>query len=355
MQSSTIQHRDAPTSLAVALIASSKAPLLLLANDLTVIGASASFCGAFGIDPLTINGTKLSALGAGEWGVPQLDSLLRATFGGAAAIDAYEMDLVRGGHQTAHLVLNAHKLNYSDDEQRIVLAVSDMTSARLAEKLKDDLVQRNHILLQELQHRVANSLQIIASVLLQSARKVQSDETRTHLHDAHNRVMSIATLQKQLALKSTDKVELDKYLKELCASIGASMIDDHNRVSLIASADDTVTSANVSVSLGLIVTELVINALKHAFPGHNQKGKITVDYGRNAKGWTLTVNDNGTGMGAERDAKPGLGTGIVDALAGQLEATVHVTDQAPGTRVSVIHVEDVDQRSRINLQARSAL
>jgi hypothetical protein len=57
----------------------------------------------------------------------------------------------------------------------------------LAEKQKDDLVREKHILLQELQHRVANSLQIIASVLTQSANRVQSEETRLHLHDAHSR------------------------------------------------------------------------------------------------------------------------------------------------------------------------
>lgn len=326
------------TALGMALIVSSKAPLLLLAEDLTVIAASGSFCSEFGIDPVTVDGTKLADLGGGEWDVPQLHSLLRATFAGAAAIDAYEMDLVRKGKDTACLVLNAHKLDYGDAEKpRIVLAVTDITSARLAVKLKDELVQRNEILLQELQHRVANSLQIIASVLMQSARRVQSDETRTHLHDAHHRVMSIATLQKQLAMKGTDKVELNKYLRELCASIGASMIDDQDRVSLVSTVDDTVTTANVSVSLGLIVTELVINSLKHAFPGRNQKGQIKVDYLTSGEGWTLTVDDDGNGMPADDDTEPGLGTGIVEALAKQLAATVRVTDQHPGTKVSVVH------------------
>lgn len=329
---------DTETALGTALIASSKVPLVLLADNLTVIAASGSFCSAFEIEPSTVNGTKLADLGAGEWNVPQLDSLLRATFAGAAEINAYEMDLVREGKDTACLALNAHKLDYGDAEKpRIVLAVTDTTSARLAAKLKDELVQRNQILLQELQHRVANSLQIIASVLMQSARRVQSEETRTHLHDAHQTVMSIATLQKQLAMKSSDQVELGKYLKDLCASIGASMIDDQDRVTLVSTVDDTVTDANVSVSLGLIVTELVINALKHAFPGRNQKGEIRVDYLASGNGWTLTVRDNGNGMAAEADARPGLGTGIVEALAKQLDATVQVADQSPGTKVSVIH------------------
>lgn len=326
------------TALGMALIASSKAPLLLLADDLTVIAASGSFCSAFDIDPDTVGGAKLADLGGGEWNVPQLHSLLRATFAGAAAIDAYEMDLVREGKNTACLVLNAHKLDYGDAEKpRIILAATDITSARLAAKLKDDLVHKNQILLQELQHRVANSLQIIASVLMQSARRVQSEETRTHLHNAHQRVMSIATLQKQLALKNTDKVELSKYLGELCASIGASMIDDQDRVSLVSTVDDTVTTANVSVSLGLIVTELVINSLKHAFPGRNQKGQIKVGYLTTGAGWALTVDDDGNGMALGGDVEPGLGTGIVEALAKQLDATVRITKLLPGTKVSVVH------------------
>jgi len=193
-------------------------------------------------------------------------------------------------------------------------------------------------LLQELQHRVANSLQIIASVLMQSARRVQSDETRTHLYSAHSRVMSIATLQKQLAVTSNNEVELRPYLKELCASIGASMIDDADRVSLSSSADDSKATANVSVSLGLIVTELVINALKHAFPDPDQSGSVTVDYEAQGEGWALNVEDDGVGIAAgDGQGTPGLGTGIVDALAKQLGATVTVSDKGPGTKVSVVH------------------
>jgi len=78
--------------------------------------------------------------------------------------------------------------------------------------MNEDLIRDKGILLQELQHRVANSLQIIASVLMQSAKKVQSEEVRGHLHDAHNRVMSVAAIQKQLAVSSTDRVSLQPYL-----------------------------------------------------------------------------------------------------------------------------------------------
>ena len=325
------------TSLAMALVESSKAPLVLLDEDRVVIGASNSFCNTFNLDPATIANRRLAHLGAGEWDVPQLNSLLRATIAGAAEIDAYEMDLVREGKATCRLILSAHKLDYFDTEKvRIVLAATDVTATRLAEKQKDDLVREKHVLLQELQHRVANSLQIIASVLMQSARRVQSEETRLHLHDAHSRVMSIATLQKQLAVTQLKSVELKTYFSDLCRSISASMIDDPERIELVAMVDGTSTNSDVSVSMGLIVTELVINAIKHAFPEKATGGKIVVSFAQEEGAWLLTVSDNGSGMPVGKDCgKPGLGTGIVEALSKQLDAAVTVIDANPGTRVEV--------------------
>ena len=247
------------------------------------------------------------------------------------------MDLVREGKATCRLILSAHKLDYFDTEKvRVVLAATDVTPTRLAEKQKDDLVREKQVLLQELQHRVANSLQIIASVLMQSARRVQSEETRLHLHDAHSRVMSIATLQKQLAVTQLRSVKLKPYFADLCRSISASMIDDPQRLTLVSTVDDTTTNSDVSVSMGLIVTELVINAIKHAFSDGAAGGKITVSFAAEDESWLLSVSDNGAGMPVgEKRGKPGLGTGIVEALSKQLDATVTVLDANPGTRVEI--------------------
>ena len=327
------------TSLAMALVESSKAPLLLLDDRVVIIGASASFCNTFNLDPSTIANRRLADLGAGEWNVPQLNSLLGATISGAAEIDAYEMDLVREGKATCRLILSAHKLDYFDtDKVRVVLAATDVTATRMAEKQKDDLVREKQVLLQELQHRVANSLQIIASVLMQSARRVQSEETRLHLHDAHSRVMSIAMLQKQLAVTELKSVELRTYFADLCRSISASMIDDPQRLTLDTNVDATAANSDVSVSMGLIVTELVINAIKHAFPDLTTGGKIIVSFATDGEAWLLSVSDNGTGMPVGKKlGKPGLGTGIIEALSKQLDASVTVVDANPGTRVEVRH------------------
>ncbi len=220
---------------------------------------------------------------------------------------------------------------------RLLLGMSDVTAAKASEKLKNDLLREKAILLQEVQHRVANSLQIIASVILQSARKTQSDETRTYLQDAHNRVMSVAALQRQLAASRLGEVALKPYFDQLCLSVGASMIRDHDQLSLHVDCDDSAVNADVSVSLGLIVTELVINALKHAFPG-GRHGRIDVSYKAHGPNWTLAVADDGVGMPKDAaSATPGLGTSIVEALAKQLNAHVQVVGGHPGTTVSVVH------------------
>jgi two-component sensor histidine kinase len=279
----------------------------------------------------------MCTLGSGEWDILQLRSLLIATLSGKAAIDAYELVLRRRSGDL-NLILNASLLDYSGVEPRMLLSITDVTAIRLAERQNSDLVRDKMVLLQELQHRVANSLQIIASVLMQSARRVQSDEARTHLNDAHHRVMSIATLQRQLAATSLGEVALRPYFTDLCNSIGASMIADPARLCIKPEVDETSTTADISVSLGLIVTELVINSLKHAFPGKVHKGMITVGYVSDGDGWSLTVRDNGIGMpGMGAKPEPGLGTGIVEALSKQLGGTVEVSNARPGTLVSIVH------------------
>ena len=351
MNDATVISPIVVDSLALALVASSEAPILLLDGDLNVIAASASFTRAFQIDPKTATGQVLFSLGEGEWDVPQLRSLLRATLSGAADVAAYEMDLKRPGHDTRRLVITAHQLDHDDAARvRLILSVSDVTDARLAERLKDDLLREKAILYQELQHRVANSLQIIASVLMQSARRVPP-EARVHLFDAHHRVMSVAAIQQQLAASRIGDVALKAYFTDLCDSIGASMIQDPKALVLTVDADKGVASADVSVSLGLVVTELVINALKHAFP-NGRSGAIVAGYRSNDADWTLSVSDDGVGMPTgPLPVKVGLGTSIVEALAKQLGANVKVTDTAPGTKVSIVRAsataEDIQPVSAV--------
>lgn len=94
--------------------------------------------------------------------------------------------------------------------------------------------------------------------------------------------------------------------------------------------------------MGLIVTELVIHALKHAFPDQS-KGTIAIRYGSTGKDWTLSVADDGVGMPTGTDApRAGLGTGIVEALTSNLQGEIQVTDARPGTVVTICHRHGAD-------------
>lgn len=343
-------HFEAASTLAV--VVASNEPLLFLTADRTVIAASASFCRAFEVDAATVPGRPLHELGNGEWAMPKLDSLLKATASGSAQIEAYGIDLKRPNRKTRQLVVNARTLDDGDTENiRLLVAISDVTDAREEARLKDDLVRDKEFLMQEVQHRVANSLQIIASVLMQSARRVQSDEARGHLHNAHHRVMSIAALQRQLSTSKGGDIELRAYLTQLCQSLAASMIADPDRLSIEVNVDDSHVEAGTSVSLGLIVTELVINALKHAFPDQTS-GRILIDYRSAGPDWTLVVSDNGVGMSVGNDApKAGLGTGIVEALTKNLQGQIQVGDANPGTAITISRLRGAELRSDLSSAA----
>src|SRR4051794_28373850 len=95
-------HPEAEDGLALSIVSASNAPLLLLAEDLTIIAASGSFTTAFQIDPDRVRGRKLFELAGGEWDAPQLRTLLDATCRGDAEIEAYELDLTSPRRETRH-------------------------------------------------------------------------------------------------------------------------------------------------------------------------------------------------------------------------------------------------------------
>jgi chemotaxis protein methyltransferase CheR len=206
------------------------------------------------------------------------------------------------------------------------------------------LLQHKETLLREVQHRVGNSLQLIASMLALDARKVHSEEARLHLENAHRRILAVATVQQQLqASREGGELELATYLRQLCENLTASVVGDDMRIAVGVRADAGTVSSTVAMNMGLIVTELVINALKHAFMADAAAGKIMVTYRVDGHSWRLTVSDNGVGkpIGDRSPTATGLGTGIVAALVRQLDGRLE-TSTGPngvGTQVSITNQE----------------
>ena len=324
--------------LAEAIVDAIREPLLVLDPDLRVIAASRSFYRTFAVTPRKTEGRLLFELGDGEWNIPGLRKVLEDIIPKRRTVEAYEVEHEFPSIGRRVMLLNARRVFDEDGSaSAILLAIEDVTRRREAEREKDELLQQKEILLQEMQHRVANSLQIIASILLLKARTVQSEETRHHLRDAHQRVMSVATVQEQLhASGLNERIEIGPYLTKLCASLAASMVGERRPLSIKVQATSGRAGSSEAVSLGLIVTELVINALKHGFPS-GEKGEILVKYEAQNSGWQLSVSDNGSGPQDAAGEPPhmGLGTSIVEALAHQLGGVVHKSSGPQGTTVTI--------------------
>ena len=243
------------------------------------------------------------------------------------------------GHRT--MCLNARQVFYEGGVgTTILLGIEDVTERCILEREKEELLRQKDVLLEELQHRIANSLQIVASIILLKAKTVPSEETRLHLHDAHRRVMSVAAVQKQLhASGAIGPIEIGPYLSKLCETLAASMIGDSRPISLKVVGEGTIATSRQAECLGLIVTELVMNALKHAFPDEKADAQITVTHEANGANWKLSVSDNGIGKpdGVFAQEKIGLGTGIIKALSHQLDAKVETLANRQGTTVSITH------------------
>jgi two-component sensor histidine kinase len=326
-------------SLEMAIVDTVREPLIVLDAALRAVVASRSFYQAFHVSREETEGHPFFELGNGQWNIAPLRKLLIEILPQHTTVEDYEVqhDFPAIGFRT--MLLNARTVFYEGNNSTSVLvAIEDITMRRKLEQEKDELLRQKDLLLQEMHHRVNNSLNIIASILLLKAQTVQSDDTRRHLEDAHERVMAVATVQEQLRpTPFGTQIEVATYLTRLCESLAASMIIDGQPVSLTVTAGEGTTTSEDAVSMGLITVELVINALKHAFPDR-AKGTIDVGFESTVNAWRLAVSDDGVGIGstlADRPARTGLGTTIVEALTRQLGGRVATSITPPGTTVSV--------------------
>jgi two-component sensor histidine kinase len=344
---STLSEQVADTqSLAQIIVSAVREPLLVLDTDLRVVMASASFHRSFELKPENVQNRKLFSLDNGAWDFDELRTLLQLVLRKDARIEGFEIahDFPRIGRRV--LLLRASRAG-RDEPATLLLGIEDVTERRAIEKEKerlqaqtDDLLRQKEFMIREMQHRIVNSLQIIASILMLKSRAVASEETRQQLQDAHRRVLSVAAVQQHLhtSLRG-DLIDIAPYLKKLCESLADSMIGDDRPGRLQVVCDDGSMASTEAVSLGLIVTELVINALKYAFPIPNPSALVTIRYEVNGSDWKLSVSDNGIGRidAGGAHGKGGLGTSLVNALANQLDAQVETISGKNGLTVSVSH------------------
>jgi len=328
-------------TLVDAIVETVRDPTVVLTRELRVVAASRSFYQTFTVDPPDTKGKLLYELGGGDWDIPELRQLLGKILPQRGAVENCEVehDFRAIGRRTMRL--NARHLVYAKGARtNILLGIEDLTRERIRQRTQDEMLRQKDVLLSEIQHRIGNSLQIIANIMLVKALSVTSEETRRALTDAHDRVISIAAVQHCLhASTPGGSIELCGYLGELCEAMAQSVVRDRQAIAIEVSGDKARVSGMTAESLGLIVAELVINAVKYAFDETTPRGRIRVSYTADGDDWRLVVADNGIGQPeSDAPATTGLGTGIIRALAQRLGAQVTTVRRPRGTTIAITRV-----------------
>lgn len=189
--------------------------------------------------------------------------------------------------------------------------------------------RETQLLLQEMSHRVKNKFAMVVSMLALQARGAPSPETQAALEAIGSRVRVIARVHDYLQRsRHGGLMDMREYLNGLCGSLEEALCS-HRPVRLIVSAEPIALPPDKALPVGLIVNELVTNALKYAFPGE-RAGTVRVQFERHGDTLRLTVADNGVGCTQEGT---GLGTKLVRLLAVQLGGEAKWEPLEPGCRV----------------------
>lgn len=221
----------------------------------------------------------------------------------------------------------------------IALAEMFRRSVRRAAEERDREVADRDLFLEEFDHRVKNNFTLVASLLDMQRRRAGEGETADALGAALARVESIARAHHHLYRgnsASPGTVDMASYLRELCSALSEALFL-RGAITLDCHSEHAAIPRDRAVTVGLIINELVTNAVKHAFAGRDA-GAISVHFAAAEPGWQLRVADNGVGMPAATRTKGregGMGHRLVDAFARQAHGSVATESTPAGTTVTV--------------------
>lgn len=233
--------------------------------------------------------------------------------------------------------------------ETVVISIArDITERkRMEEQIRNALLEKE-MLLREIHHRVKNNMQIISTLLKLQLGNAEDDRTRALFRESQNRILSMAMIHEKLyQSEGLHKINLNDYLADLAEEVFASFGEDSDRIAIRRDVEDISLGIDTAIPCGLIVIELLSNALKYAFP-ENRRGEIfiglhSLDHNR----FQLAVGDNGVGLPStvEISRLKSLGLRLVSDLAKyQLEGELDV-QRRPGTTVHVRFGERFHRRN----------
>jgi PAS domain S-box-containing protein len=254
-----------------------------------------------------------------------------------------------GGEVTGWLDLYSFPLidKRTGQMKGVIEYVRDITERKKAEDRLQESLQEKEVLLREIHHRVKNNMQVISSLLNLQSRQIKDPDVLEMFKESQRRIRSMALIHERLYQSSDlSRIEFSQYLRNLATHLFHSYQVDASRVQLRIEAEEVHLNVNTAIPCGLIVNELVSNALKHGFP-EGRSGELDIDLRRVAgDGYVLRVKDDGVGFpeGLDFRKTETLGMQIVSTLVSQIDASIDLV-RDKGTEFT-IHFQEVSYRQR---------
>ena len=263
---------------------------------------------------------------------------------GSPSIDWLGVPLSSDGTTSGVLVVQTYRegVRYGEDEKEILQFVSDQVAMavhrrRIEDQVKASLLEKD-VLIKEVHHRVKNNMQVISSLLNLQSRRIQDPDVLEMFRESQRRIRSMALIHERL-YQSSDlaRIEFSQYLRNLATHLFHSYQISSDRVRLRLDAEEVFLNINTAIPCGLIINELISNALKHGFP-EGRTGEVVVELHRVlGNGYIVRVRDDGVGFpeGLDYRRTETLGMQIVNTLVGQIEGRLDLARGPAGSTFSL--------------------
>jgi PAS domain S-box-containing protein len=328
-------HAHDPFRLA---LEAAPAGMLIIDSEGRIVLANARIESLFGYDRSELIGRPLEMLAPERMRAQH--PFLRPGAAGAppssgAGLDVYGLRK-DGGEIPIEVGLNPLR---TDQGLFVLGSVVDVTERkRFEEKLRDQLRERD-VLLQEIHHRVKNNLQVISSLISLQLGRMEQGRSYDALQECSLRVLAIAHIHEQLYIsKDFANVPFSEYAHNLAAIVMRTTGVSPERVKLALDLEPISVAVDVAIPCGLVLNELITNAVKHAFPGE-RSGAVRVEIGPHDSGrLMLAVSDDGVGLPATFDfaRSESLGVQLIQTLAAQVDGDFSFTTGPTGSRFQLL-------------------
>ena len=318
-------------------------PVLLLAphgQEHSIVFANEAFLHLSGSSDSEVLGRSWRSI-AGEHADREALDAMDASLNAGDGHDAEILCRRRNGSSFWVALTVSPVLDEAGRVRLFTVMLSDVSARKQTERRLEEQVEQKTALLHEVEHRVKNSLQMTASLVLLKARRLQNPEARKVLQEVAERVGALATAHRLLhASDDAGWFSIRDFTAELAGDLILALPE--GQVELSLDLEPLAVPAAKAAALALLLNEAIGNAVKHAFPD-GRRGRLTVAIGRLDDGLAIAVEDDGVGLDHAPSPEGSFGKTLMTMLVHQLAGRLTWRDMEPGTRAEMLLPVDAEE------------